>query len=159
MIGVDTPEVHESEKLRRDAARTKQDVATIQALGRQASAFTKRLVHAGKQVRLEFDQQARDKYRRLLAFVWLSDGCLLNETIICEGYSPAFTRYPFRETIWSAFGPVSEQRGKATQDCGERSGWQQRSRHQSRAPKHKGRCAGTAPARFITSPVVPIMAA
>jgi micrococcal nuclease len=103
LIGVDTPEVHASEKLHRDAARTQQDVATIRALGRQASDFTKHLVHVGERVRLEFDQQPRDKYQRLLAFVWLPDGRMLNETIICEGYSPAFTRYPFRQDYMDRF--------------------------------------------------------
>lgn len=33
LIGVDTPEVYESDKLHRDADRTGQDKATIQALG------------------------------------------------------------------------------------------------------------------------------
>jgi micrococcal nuclease len=44
LIGVDTPEVHESEKLRRDAERTGHDVAVITALGKRASAFTEILV-------------------------------------------------------------------------------------------------------------------
>jgi micrococcal nuclease len=95
--------VHDSEKLRRDTERTKQDVATIQALGQQASDFTKSLIRVGERVRVEFDQQARDKYRRLLAFVWLPDGRMVNETIICEGYSPAFTRYPFRQDYMERF--------------------------------------------------------
>jgi hypothetical protein len=34
LIGVDTPEVYETEKLRRDVARTGQDKKTIQALAR-----------------------------------------------------------------------------------------------------------------------------
>lgn len=54
-------------------------------------------------MRVEFDQQPRDKYHRLLAFVWLPDGCMLNELIICEGYSPAFTRYPFRQDYMNRF--------------------------------------------------------
>jgi Staphylococcal nuclease homologue len=82
---------------------SQQDVATIRALGRQASDFTKHLVHVGERVRLEFDQQPRDKYQRLLAFVWLPDGRMLNETIICEGCFPAFTRYPFRQDYMDRF--------------------------------------------------------
>jgi len=45
LIGVDTPEKYESDKLRRDAARTGQDEATIRALGKQASDCTASLVH------------------------------------------------------------------------------------------------------------------
>jgi micrococcal nuclease len=44
LIGVDTPEKFESDKLRRDVERTGQDEATIKQLGEQASAFTKSLV-------------------------------------------------------------------------------------------------------------------
>ena len=44
LIGVDTPEVHESKKLHRDAERTGRDIKTIKALGKRASAFTKSLV-------------------------------------------------------------------------------------------------------------------
>jgi micrococcal nuclease len=103
LIGVDTPEVHESEKLRRDAERSGHDVGTIIALGKQASAFTKSLAPPGTQVRLEFDQQPRDRYGRLLAFVWLPDGRMLNETIVCEGYGNAYTRYPFKQEYMDRF--------------------------------------------------------
>ena len=72
LIGVDTPEVHESKKLYRGAERTGRDIKTIKALGRKASAFTKSLVDR-KEIRLEFDQanahiKHRDKYGRILAY-------------------------------------------------------------------------------------------
>src|SRR5262249_48465091 len=54
LIGVDTPELHESEKLHRDAQRTGRDVRAIQALGRKASDFVKTLIHPGDHVSLEF---------------------------------------------------------------------------------------------------------
>jgi micrococcal nuclease len=47
LIGVDTPEKFESDKLHRDAARTGQDEKTIRALGERASDFTKSLVKRG----------------------------------------------------------------------------------------------------------------
>jgi len=40
LIGVDTPEVHESRKLYRDAERSGRDMKTIKGLGRGASEFT-----------------------------------------------------------------------------------------------------------------------
>lgn len=109
LIGVDTPEVHESQKLHRDAARTKQDEATIKALGKRASDFTKSIVRAGDQVELEYGQESRDRYRRILAFVWLTDGRMLNETIICEGYANALTRYPFRPDYMERFRTCERQ--------------------------------------------------
>jgi micrococcal nuclease len=43
LIGLDAPEEHPGEKLERDVVRTGRDRETILALGRQASAFTRRL--------------------------------------------------------------------------------------------------------------------
>jgi micrococcal nuclease len=103
LIGVDTPEKYESDKLHRDAARTGQDEKTIRALGERSSDFTKSLVKRGDAIQLEYDQPPRDKYQRLLAFVWLSDGWMLNEMIVCEGYGSALTRYPFRQDYMDRF--------------------------------------------------------
>lgn len=105
LIGVDTPELHESDKLERDAKRTGQDKRTIQALGKRASAFTRRLCD-GKSCRLEFDPTNassghRDKYGRLLAFVFVPGDAgsevLVNAEIIRAGYGAAMTAYPFDE--------------------------------------------------------------
>jgi micrococcal nuclease len=60
-------------------------------------------VKRGDAVQLEYDQQQRDKFQRLLAFVWLSDGRMLNETIVCEGYGNAYTRYPFKQDYMDRF--------------------------------------------------------
>ncbi len=92
LIGIDTPEMHESEKLYRDSRRSGQDAKTIQALGRRSYAFTKKLIE-GKTVRLEFDVEKRDKYNRLLAYAYLSDGTFVNAEIIRQGYASVMT-YP-----------------------------------------------------------------
>lgn len=113
LIGVDTPEFYESDKLHRDAARTGRDEATIRALGKRASDFTKSLVHAGDRVQLEYDQQRRDRYKRLLAFVWLPNGQMLNEVIVCEGYANAYTRYPFRQDYLERFRACERQAREA----------------------------------------------
>lgn len=82
LIGVDTPE-------------TKHPQKPVQRFGREAYLFTKRMVE-GKQVRLEFDWQKRDRYGRLLAYVYLMDGTFLNAEIIRQGYGFAYTKYPFK---------------------------------------------------------------
>jgi len=92
-IGIDTPEMHESKKLYRDAQRTKQDAGAIQKLGRQAYEFTKHLVE-GKRVSLEFDAEKYDKYKRLLAYVYLKDGTFVNAKIVEEGYASLLTIPP-----------------------------------------------------------------
>jgi len=68
LLGIDTPEMYESDKLFRDAQETRQDIRTIMAMGRESYKFTRELVE-GKRVRLEFDVEKRDKYGRLLAYV------------------------------------------------------------------------------------------
>jgi len=93
LIGVDTPEVHYSDKLLRDAKKTGKDIAAIQAMGKKASNFTKGLCSA-KKVRLEFDVQKNDRYGRLLAYVYLEDGTFVNAKILEEGYGQVMTIPP-----------------------------------------------------------------
>ncbi|OGM10730.1 hypothetical protein A2Z22_00045 [Candidatus Woesebacteria bacterium RBG_16_34_12] len=82
LIGVDTPEtVHPSKP--------------VEYFGKEASKFTKSMVE-GKRVRLEYDWQRRDKYGRLLAYVYIEDGTFLNAEIIKQGYGFAYTRFPFK---------------------------------------------------------------
>jgi len=92
LIGIDTPEMHESDKLYRDSQRTHQDIQTIKALGKRAYDFTRSLVE-GKRVTLEFDLERQDKYGRLLAYVYLKDGTFVNAEIVKEGYASLMT-YP-----------------------------------------------------------------
>lgn len=93
LIGIDTPELHESAKLFRDAERSGQDVRTIKRMGKAAADFTRKMVE-GKSVRLEFDVQKRDKYGRLLAYVYLEDGTFVNAEIIRNGYAYPMTIPP-----------------------------------------------------------------
>jgi micrococcal nuclease len=92
LIGIDTPELHESDKLYRDSQRTHQDIQTIKALGKRAYDFTRSLVE-GKSVTLEFDLERSDKYGRLLAYVYLKDGTFVNAEIVKQGYASLMT-YP-----------------------------------------------------------------
>ncbi len=93
LIGIDTPEMHESNKLYRDSERSGQDTTTIQKLGRRAYAFTKNLAE-GKRVSLEFDVDRHDKYGRLLAYVYLKDGTFVNAEIVRQGYASLMTIPP-----------------------------------------------------------------
>lgn len=84
LIGIDTPESRYNKKLERDAARSRKDINEILKMGKIASGFTKGLVE-GKTVRLEFDMDKRDRYGRLLAYVYLEDGTFVNAKIIGRG--------------------------------------------------------------------------
>jgi len=82
LIGVDTPETKHPEK-------------PVERFGEEAYRFTQRMVE-GKEVRLEYDQTKRDRYGRILAYVYLLDGAFLNAEIIKQGYGFAYTKYPFK---------------------------------------------------------------
>lgn len=82
LIGIDTPE-------------TKHPKKPVEYFGKEATAFTKRMVE-GKKVRLEYDQQRIDKYGRTLAYIYLEDGTFLNAEIIKQGYGFAYTKFPFK---------------------------------------------------------------
>jgi micrococcal nuclease len=93
LIGIDTPEMHESNKLYRDSRKSGEDITTIQKLGKRSYEFTKGLVE-GKRVSLEFDAERKDKYGRLLAYVYLKDGTFVNAEIVKQGYASLMTIPP-----------------------------------------------------------------
>lgn len=81
LIGVDTPEKNDPRK-------------PVQCFADAASQFMKQKVNNNK-VRLEADPQSdnRDRYDRLLRYIYLPDGTLLNKQIIAEGYGFAMTGF------------------------------------------------------------------
>jgi micrococcal nuclease len=83
LIGVDTPESVDPRR-------------PVQCFGKEASEFTRRLAE-GKRVTLlrEAGPGDRDRYGRLLRYVFSPDGTLLNGEIIRQGYGHAYLRYPF----------------------------------------------------------------
>ncbi len=94
LVGIDTPESTDNPKARRDAERSGQSLEHITRMGKLSAEFTKRMLPTGETVYLEFDVQKTDKYGRLLAYVWLSDGRMLNEVIVREGYAMVYTIPP-----------------------------------------------------------------
>jgi micrococcal nuclease len=81
--GVDTPE-------------TVKPNTPVQHFGPEASRFTRDRAE-GKTVRVELlAHDTRDKYGRLLAYVYLPDGTMLNEAIIAEGFGYADSRFEHR---------------------------------------------------------------
>jgi len=82
-VGVDTPETHKPN-------------TPVQCYGPAAAAFTKNTIGSGK-VRLQADALStnRDRYNRLLRYVYLPDGRLLNELLIQNGYGFYYPYFPF----------------------------------------------------------------
>jgi micrococcal nuclease len=99
LLGIDTPEKYNSKKLDKDADRTGQDKKTIRKLGKLSSDYVKDLVE-GKKVFLEKEPnyEDKDKYGRLLRYVYLEDGTLVNAKIIQDGYGQVYEKYPVSKT-------------------------------------------------------------
>jgi len=87
LIGVDTPEsVAEEEYLERSGKQN-----TLE--GEEASKRTRELIE-GHTVYLEYDEEMFDIYDRVLAYVWLSDGQMLQEILLKEGHATLMTIKP-----------------------------------------------------------------
>lgn len=66
-----------------DTPETKHPSKPVQPFGPEASQFAKDTLE-GKEVRVELDVSERDKYGRLLAYIWI-DGKMFNEMLLEEG--------------------------------------------------------------------------
>jgi micrococcal nuclease len=95
LLGIDTPEKYESKKLDRDVEATKQDKKTIKKLGQLASEYVKKFVE-GKKVYLEKEPNYddKDRYGRLLRWVYLEDGTFVNGKIVKDGYAQVYDKFP-----------------------------------------------------------------
>ncbi len=94
LIGIDTPESRVNKKTKKDSKRSGQDIETIIEMGKRATEYVESLVKAGDTITIEFDVQEMDRYERLLGYVYLSNGEMLNEEIVKAGYANVMTIPP-----------------------------------------------------------------
>jgi micrococcal nuclease len=85
-VGIDTPETHKPN-------------TPVQCYGPAAAAFTKNTI-GNNRVRLASDPLStdRDRYDRLLRYVYLPDGTLVNEKLIQNGYAFYYPYFPFSKS-------------------------------------------------------------
>jgi micrococcal nuclease len=75
LLGIDTPETVHPDR-------------PVECFGPEASARTKELLPAGTVVLLQRDEEARDRFGRLLVYLWRrDDGLFVNGTLVAEGYA------------------------------------------------------------------------
>jgi micrococcal nuclease len=94
LIGIDSPERENSQ---RDRYLTKQGISA--ARQRQIYKLAKKfnIEHVkGKRVTLSFDDSPSDRHGRLLAYVHLPDGQLLNRVLLEQGLAVVYRRFGFR---------------------------------------------------------------
>lgn len=81
LLGIDTPETKDPRK-------------PVQCYGKEASAQTAALLPKGTTVHLERDVEVRDKYGRLLVYVYRSaDQLFVNRQLVADGFAVLYT-YP-----------------------------------------------------------------
>jgi micrococcal nuclease len=112
LIGIDTPESRKNKKAYKDSGRSGEDIEKIIAMGKEATEYAKGLIKSGDIIKIEFDVQKRDQYKRLLAYVYLNDGRMLNEEIIRAGYASPLTYVPnvkYQERFMKAYKEAREK--------------------------------------------------
>jgi micrococcal nuclease len=77
LIGIDAPEMGQ------------------EPWGRKARGYLQKILKASDwRVSIEQDMEKQDKYKRLLAYVWLQNGAMANEQMLMDGYAFRFTMKP-----------------------------------------------------------------
>jgi micrococcal nuclease len=98
LIGIDTPE-------------TKDPRTPVECFGPEASARTAELLPPGTEVRLVRDAEERDRYDRLLAYVYrASDDLFVNLSLARDGFAGALTIRPNDSHADEIGAAVSEAR-------------------------------------------------
>lgn len=99
-IGVDTPETHKPN-------------TPVQCYGPAAAAYTKSRI-GGSKVRLVSDSLGtnRDRYNRLLRYVYLPDGTDLDEALVAHGYAFAYVSFPFTKSQQFSDAQAAAQKAK-----------------------------------------------
>ena len=112
-LDVDEPDRRQKRKTTRirlwgvDTPETVKPGTPPQHFGPEASAYAKQAC-AGQEVKLELDpDQTRGKYGRLLAYVFLPNGRMLNRVLVREGYGYADPR--FRHAYSAEFRRLQDQ--------------------------------------------------
>ncbi|MFH1094045.1 MAG: thermonuclease family protein [Candidatus Omnitrophota bacterium] len=92
LIGVDTPEVTEGNKLQFDAKVSGIPIEVLKVMGNEAKCFIEKLID-GKKVRVEFDKKRNNNYGELLGYIFISpdkhdeEEVFLNAEVIKSGYT------------------------------------------------------------------------
>ncbi|WP_449245236.1 thermonuclease family protein [Desulfobacca acetoxidans] len=79
-LGIDTPELTSSRSFEKGLAQA----------AKQANSELTR----GRKLRLEYDEERYDQYNRLLAYVFLPDGQMLNEELVRQGLARVLVVFP-----------------------------------------------------------------
>jgi micrococcal nuclease len=101
LLGIDTPE-------------TVKPDAPVECFGPEASARVESLLPAGTEVVVLRDREARDRYGRLLVYVWRRrDGLFVNHALVADGFARTLSIAPNRAHAADLAAAASEARERA----------------------------------------------
>ncbi|MEE4254611.1 MAG: thermonuclease family protein [Desulfuromusa sp.] len=95
LLGIDAPEYKASPRDNFYLKNFNIEANKLREIAQQGKSYLLRNVK-GKRVRLELDHTQKDKYNRLLAYVYLPDGEMLNLNLLEKGLATVFRRYNFQ---------------------------------------------------------------
>lgn len=95
LLGIDTPETERSARDQFYIDKFAIPAKHLRQVARDAKQYAIKTVK-GQLVKLQTEQITRDKYGRLLAYVQLADGQLLNRLLLEKGLAAVFRRYDFQ---------------------------------------------------------------
>lgn len=93
LLGIDAPEYKSSQR-DRYYLRWGIEPAALRHINRAGKTYLIETVK-GKTVVLKTEKKDRDRYNRLLAYVYLPDGRLLNQHLLEKGYAVVYRRFDF----------------------------------------------------------------
>lgn len=123
LIGVDAPETINSKSLTRKAGHAGRSIEQEARAGAASRAGMLGMVATGDMVRLvdgRPQSPKRDRYGRLLAFVYLADGRLLNQELIAQGWARTYRRFDYRHK--GAFSRAEKQARQARRGLWDKGG-------------------------------------
>jgi len=85
LLGLDMAETTLNDRVYEKALKNSTTPAAIINRGLADREFVKKYLQYGSQIWIEFDTQKRDRFSRLLGYVYLADGRMLNEIILRAG--------------------------------------------------------------------------
>ncbi len=94
LIGIDTFEIIKSDKAYKQAYQNSFTIDEIVQKGKQSKEFLQELLKNKTEIFLEYDQEKKDDYDRILAYIWTSDTQMINMQMVCSGYATTLTISP-----------------------------------------------------------------
>lgn len=96
LIGIDAPEIHEGNKLAKDAKRLNCHKETVIKMGNYSKDYLANLV-LNKNIIIKYDKHRKGKYGRTLGYIYSTDGSLINEMMINAGMAKVYEGASFKK--------------------------------------------------------------